>query len=84
MPAGPAGTDHARPDDREETIGCVAGSLWALTALAGGASLTWLREPARTWVGVLFGVPWLIFGLWWLGLFLRRTVRAYRSGRAGD
>ncbi|CAN5478336.1 hypothetical protein BH10ACT1_BH10ACT1_24060 [soil metagenome] len=90
MSAEPLGTaqepavDVTEPSEREQNLGCIAGGLFAATSLGGGASLTLLHEPARTVVGLIIGVPWLIAGVWWLALFLRRTARSYKAGAAGD
>ncbi len=76
--------DVTEPTEKEQTVGFIAGSLWAVTTLAGGASLAWLNDPGRTIAGVVIGVPWLLFGVWWLMLFLRRTGRSYRAGSSGS
>lgn len=72
--------DHTKPEDAEASAGAVAGIAWFICMAGGGGSVALTTGTPRVVIGVMFGVLWLVAGVWWLALFLRRTGRAYRSG----
>lgn len=73
--------DVTQPDDTESALGVTLCAVWFfMTVLGGGAALLAADGTTQSVIYAVLGIGWLIGGLWWLGLFLRRVGRSYRAG----